>query len=190
MTTVNDIALSVCANGKTAFYGAAKECGHILWEIELGIFHQQKPDIEWAFWLEEESGWDEYIVQLDEPLNRPWHGTLNIDYDKKIISENNTQQSLLLMNPEWFIDGIKANIYNYSSYLTHKTVKYHLNQGNVYFVDKNEQKLDIEIPNNLEKAYEVLCVKDFLQRHDNIAWIKLNLPLEWTYEQKKESERK
>lgn len=184
MSSTHDIALSITANEKTAWYGATKECGHILWEIELGIFHHQKPDVEWAFWLEEESGWDEYIVQVDEPLKNAQYGAIEINYESQTIKENSRYPSLLTMPVEWFLDALKGSVYGYSGYLTQKSVQYHIENHNLFFSDSSGKIVDITIPDSLEAAYAKLCDENFLKKDNGskIVHISLKLPQDWKYE--------
>jgi hypothetical protein len=184
MSSTQEIALAITANEKTAWYAAAKECGHILWEIELGIFHHQKPDVQWAFWLEEESGWDEYIIQIDKPLTNAPYGSITINYETQIIKDNSHYQSLLNMPVQWFLDALKGAVYGYSGYLTQKSIRYHIENHNVFFTDSLNQCIDIAIPDSLKTACEKSCHENFLKedKGSKIVNVSLKLPEDWKYE--------
>lgn len=99
--SAKDICLCIVANGESAFYSSVKGIGHIIWDIRLGLFSDAIPDAKHALDFIVGSDWEWCTYALSEPLSDPVYGNVTIDFDKKIITDDNGWGLSTRMLYEW-----------------------------------------------------------------------------------------
>jgi hypothetical protein len=184
--SINDICLTVVSNGETAYYSSFKAMGHILWDVNCGLFSDNKPKAHYFFDFLKKGNttWDfEDVVKLNEPLEKPVYGIITVDFDKKEIVDDNGYGDLIVMFFQWFSDSIKSTQDNRSGYVSNKSVKYHLAQGNIVFL-KRDNKVHSVLPSSLEESLKLIqYYEDNIEAKmdEEIMWIGIKLPQGWKY---------
>lgn len=183
--SIDDIAITIISNGETAYYSSFKGCGHIFWEVDAQIFSDNKPEAKKVFDFlkkNKSEGWDdESVLSLDEPLVDPIYGILIIDYDKKQIIDNNGYGLMNQMFLEWFKNSLTSAKTKKPGYLSNKTVKYHLKNGNIYF-SKLHGEVQSFLPSTIDEALNTFeSIKGMIRYDLDIDWVSIKLPDDWTH---------
>lgn len=184
--SINDICLTVISNGEIAYYSSFKGIGHILWDVNCGLFSDDKPNAHrfFNFLKKGKTTWDfEDVIKLDEPLEKPIYGIITVDFDKKEIIDDNGYGNFTVMFFQWFSDSIESAIKKQPGYVSNKSVQYHLKQGNIGFF-KNNNEIHSILPNSLEESQKLIQYYEDnidVKMNERIMWIGLKLPQSWKY---------
>jgi hypothetical protein len=191
--SIDDVAITIVSNGETAYYSSYKGVGNVLWEIECGLYSEDKPNAFTLFDSVKGKTWENAIDKLEKPLENPTYGILTVDFDNKTIVDENGYNSWDAMPLDWLVNCVfrfanrELQGWNMDTMLTKETFIKHLEDGNFYIGNRFNKDVDVSFPKNINDAYDFFASLGYDDYHNrpksviekDYVWGKVKPPKGW-----------
>lgn len=89
LSDLDAINLTIVAGGRRAFYRGIKGLWSVIWDLRMGLYREDLPDPDRALDWVSDSSWCGFVEPVPKPLSRTIYGSTTIDFDRKLIVDDN-----------------------------------------------------------------------------------------------------
>lgn len=126
-----DISLTIIANGERAFYSGVKGVGNLIFDTRLGMFSGHIPKPSRALDFIAGTDWEYCVEALGEPIQNPVYGSVTIDFDKKIVTDENGYGPSDRIFFAWLVESVRDAIKGSDGLIPRESLLEHFRFGRI-----------------------------------------------------------